>query len=64
MRLPRTQDYSVPAPGTTEAVELGCTCRVIGHEARTDEAAPATIFAAPDANCLVHGSAAHVEERD
>jgi hypothetical protein len=64
MRLPHTQDYSVPPPGTTEAIELGCTCPVICHETKADELEPAGMLAAPDANCPVHGSAAQLEEHN
>jgi hypothetical protein len=64
MRLPRTQNFSVPPPGTTEAIQLGCTCPVICHETKTDEAEPAGMLAAPDANCPVHGSAVQLEEHN
>ena len=41
MRFTHRQDYSVPPPGTTEAIELGCTCPVICHEIKADELEPA-----------------------
>ena len=41
-------------PGTTEAIELGCTCRVIAHQSATDEAEPAEMLTVPDANCPLH----------
>jgi hypothetical protein len=41
----------LPEPGTTEAIELGCTCRVIAHQFATDEAEPAGMLTVPDTNC-------------
>ena len=41
MRLSTIQDYFLPQPGTPEAIELGCTCRFIGHNAKLEEAGPA-----------------------
>ena len=64
MRVSAMSDDSLPKPGTAEAIELGCTCRVIGHESHTDELEPAGMLAAPDASCPVHGSAAQLEEHD
>src|SRR5260370_36065017 len=37
---------TVPEPGTMEAIELGCTCRVIGQVAATDELEPAGVSTA------------------
>jgi hypothetical protein len=64
MRLSTIQDYSLPQPGTREAIELGCTCRFIGHDAKLGEVGPAGMVIAPDANCPIHGSAAQLEEHD
>lgn len=64
MRLNNPLDYSLPQPGTPEAIELGCTCRVVSHDAKLEEAAPSGMVVAPDANCPVHGSAAQLEEHD
>ncbi len=64
MRLPSTQDYSAPPPGTTEAIAQGCTCRLIAHEAKTDEAEPAGVLVSPDPNCPVHGTAPQLEEHE
>jgi hypothetical protein len=64
MRVPHTLHYSVPSPGTTEAIQLGCTCHVICHETKAEELEPAGMLAAPDANCPVHGSAAQLEEHN
>lgn len=64
MRASVVSDGSLPKPGTAEAIELGCICRVIGHESHTDELEPAGMLAAPDANCPVHGTAAQLEEHD
>ena len=44
----------LPEPGTTEAIELGCTCRLIAHQSATDEAEPAGMLTVPDANCPLH----------
>ncbi len=46
----------VPAPGTSEAVEAGCTCQLIAHEAATQEREPAGMLADPDPNCPLHGT--------
>ncbi len=64
MRLPPTQDYALPAPGTTEAIEQGCTCRLISHQSKTDEVEPAGLLVAPDPNCPVHGGATPLEEHE
>ena len=44
----------LPDPGTTEAIEFGCTCRVIAHQSATDEAEPAEMLTVRDANCPLH----------
>ena len=41
MRSPTIQDFSLPQPGTPEAIELGCTCRFIDHDAKLEEVGPA-----------------------
>jgi len=64
MRLNNPLDYSLPRPGTPEAIELGCTCRVIGHDAKLEEAAPSGMLTASDTNCPVHGNAAQLEEHE
>lgn len=64
MRLNNPLDYSVPRPGTPEAIELGCTCRVIGHDSKLEEGAPAGMLAAPDPDCPLHGAAAQLEEHE
>lgn len=64
MRSNSPLDYSLPQPGTPEAIELGCTCLVVSHDAKLEESAPSGMLAAPDANCPVHGSAAQLEEHD
>ena len=64
MRLPVPQHYDFPRPGTSEAIELGSTCRFIGHDAKLEEVGPAGMVIAPDANCPIHGSAAQLEEHD
>jgi hypothetical protein len=48
----------VPVPGTTEAVELGCTCQFIAHESATREREPAGMLIDPDPDCPLHGAAA------
>jgi hypothetical protein len=53
---PQTSTISVPAPGTTDAVELGCTCRFIAHEASDQEREPAGILFDPDPDCPLHGT--------
>jgi hypothetical protein len=55
---------SFPQPGTTEAIELGCTCRIIGHDSATDEVEPAGLLLVPDPNCPLHATAARPEELD
>jgi hypothetical protein len=54
---PRTSWSSLPEPGTTEAIEPGCTCRSIGHSSATDEQEPAGMLMVPDPNCPLHGAA-------
>jgi hypothetical protein len=46
----------VPSPGTTEALELGCTCQLIAHESATQEREPAGMLIDPDPNCPLHGT--------
>jgi hypothetical protein len=46
----------VPSPGTTEALELGCTCQFIAHDAATQEREPAGMLIDPDPNCPLHGT--------
>jgi hypothetical protein len=36
---PQVSMSAVPPPGTTEALELGCTCHLIAHEVVTQERA-------------------------
>ena len=64
MRSPTVQDYSLPQPGTPEAIELGCTCRFIGHDAKLEEVRPTGMVITLDANCPIHGSTAPLEEHD
>jgi hypothetical protein len=64
MRLNNPLDYSLPPPGTPEAIELGCTCRVIGHDSKLEEAAPSGMLTASDTSCPVHGNAAQLEEHE
>jgi hypothetical protein len=58
MRFHVTQEFALPRPGTTEAVEIGCTCRFIGHQCKTDELEPVGMLMAPDADCPLHGAQA------
>lgn len=58
MRSHVIQESALPRPGTTEAIESGCTCRFIGHVSNTDELEPAGMLMIPDANCPLHGTAA------
>lgn len=58
MRSHVFQESALPRPGTTEAIESGCTCRFIGHVSNTDELEPAGMLMIPDANCPLHGTAA------
>jgi hypothetical protein len=46
----------IPSPGTTEAIELGCTCQIIAHESATQEREPAGMLIDPDPNCPLHGT--------
>ena len=64
MRLNNPLDYALPQLGTPEAIELGCTCRVIGHNVKLEEAAPSSMLTSPDANCPVHGTAAQLDEHE
>jgi hypothetical protein len=45
-----------PAPGTTEALELGCTCQFIARDAASQEREPAGMLIEPDPNCPLHGT--------
>ncbi len=59
MRTPATPQRPTnpePLPGTTEAIELGCTCQVIAHEAAGHENEPAGVVVEPDPNCPLHGT--------
>jgi hypothetical protein len=47
MRFHVTQKFALPRPGTTQAVEIGCTCRLIGHQCKTDELEPNGMLMAP-----------------
>jgi hypothetical protein len=53
---PQTLITLVPAPGTTEALELGCTCQIIAHESASLEREPAGLLIDPDPNCPLHGT--------
>jgi hypothetical protein len=64
MRLTNPSDYTLPPPGTAEAIAQGCTCRVVGHDAKLEEAGPSGMISAPDANCPLHGSDAQLEEHE
>lgn len=64
MRLNTPLDYALPRPGTPEAIELGCTCRVIGHDAKLEESAPSGMLVATDPSCPVHGGDVQLEEHD
>jgi hypothetical protein len=64
MRSNTPLDYTLPPPGTPEAIELGCTCRLVTHDSKLEELAPSGMLVALDANCPVHGSAAQLEEHD
>jgi hypothetical protein len=64
MRLNNPLDDGLPQPGTPEAIALGCTCPVVSHDAKLEEAAPSCMLTAADANCPVHGSAPRLEEHD
>ena len=52
---PQTPLTLVPPPGTTEALEMGCTCQLIAHETVTQEREPAGMLIDPDPNCPLHG---------
>jgi hypothetical protein len=45
----------VPPPGTSEALEVGCTCQLIAHDSGTQEKEPAGMLTDPDPNCPLHG---------
>ena len=51
----RPMDHE-PLPGTTEAIELGCTCQVITHETAVHEHEPSGGLIEPDPNCPLHGT--------
>jgi hypothetical protein len=53
---PETSMDLIPRPGTTEALELGCTCHFITHEFNTQEREPAGMSIDPDPNCPLHGT--------
>jgi hypothetical protein len=53
---PQTSASLLPAPGTREAAELGCTCRLIEHESGIAEREPAGMLMDPNLNCPLHGS--------
>jgi hypothetical protein len=53
---PQTLITLMPAPGTTEALELGCTCQIIAHESASLEREPAGLLIDPDPNCPLHGT--------
>ena len=55
---------AVPAPGTTEAMELGCTCRLIAHEQAGQEREPAGMLIDPDPNCPLHGTSREAAPTD
>jgi hypothetical protein len=44
----------LPAAGTTEALELGCTCQFIVHESAKEEKQPAGMLMDPHLNCPLH----------
>jgi len=48
---------TLPEPGTTEAIQLGCSCHSIAHISGTDEREPAGMLMVPDPNCPLHGAA-------
>jgi hypothetical protein len=53
----QTSTFLKPAPGTAEAVELGCTCRLIAHQSGTDEKEPAGMLMELNSNCPLHATA-------
>ena len=53
---PETSMNLIPPPGTTEALELGCTCQFIAHESDTQEREPAGMSIDPDPNCPLDGT--------
>ncbi len=54
--IPQRPMDSEPLPGTTEAIERGCTCQVIAHESAGHENEPAGVVVEPDPNCPLHGA--------
>src|ERR1700692_3149225 len=52
---PETSMNLIPPPGTTEALELGCTCQFIAHASDTQEREPAGMLIDSDPNCPLHG---------
>jgi hypothetical protein len=54
--VPQMSITLVPPPGTTEALEVGCTCQLIAHESVTQEREPAGMLIDPDPNCPLHGT--------
>jgi hypothetical protein len=53
---PQTSMSPIPQPGTTEALELGCTCQFIAHDTAIREREPAGMLIEPDPNCPLHGT--------
>jgi hypothetical protein len=53
---PQTSMSPIPAPGTTEALELCCTCQFIAHDAAAQERKPAGMLIQPDPNCPLRGT--------
>src|SRR6195256_2150057 len=47
---PETSMNLIPPPGTTEALELGCTCQFIAHASDTQEREPPGMSIDPDSN--------------
>jgi hypothetical protein len=54
----------MPAPVTTEALELGCICELIPHVSGTAEKEPAGMLLDPNPNCPLHGTAAQPQSSD
>ena len=54
----------LPEPGTTEATEVGCTCRVIAHQSTTDEAEFVGMLTVPDSNCPLHAIPTRLNQAD
>jgi len=53
----QTSTFLIPRPGTTEAMDLGCTCCSVVHESETNEKQPAGMLMDPNPNCPLHGTA-------